>query len=130
MSIEAVNDFAVAMRHDDGMARGLAAAVEDKADGEAAEAFVAYARQHGFEVTVEDLEGIRRSAAQQRELSDEELDAVSGAGIFDLVGQVAAHQWQLVAGVGSAWGQGLAGKRPSEGFADGVKWAGGNPKEW
>jgi len=86
MTKEAMHDFAAALRGDEQAARGLAAAVGDKRGAEAAEAFAAHARTSGFEVTAEDVETLRRSAALEGALSDDELDAVSGAGMFDFGG--------------------------------------------
>jgi len=82
MTMNAMNDFAGAVRNDETMARELATAVEDRSNGDAAEAFAAFARQQGFEVTVADVEAVQRSAADGDALSDDELDAASG-GWFD-----------------------------------------------
>ncbi|SMC91895.1 nif11-like leader peptide domain-containing protein [Fulvimarina manganoxydans] len=88
MSMQALNDFADAMRADADMAKGLVTAVGQKQDGEATEAFAAYARQHGFEITAQDLAKLRRPAESEGTLSDDELETVSGAGLFDFVGDI------------------------------------------
>ncbi|MCQ0988065.1 Nif11-like leader peptide family RiPP precursor [Jiella marina] len=82
MTMNAMNDFVAAVRNDETMAPALATAIEGRSNGDAAEAFAAFARQQDFEVTVADVEAARRPAANGDALSDDELDAASG-GWFD-----------------------------------------------
>ncbi|MCQ0988068.1 Nif11-like leader peptide family RiPP precursor [Jiella marina] len=80
MSNKTLNDFAAALRGDETLSAGLASAIGRKRDAEAAEAFVVYGREHGFDVTAEDAEAYRQAAGGESSLTDEELDAVAGAG--------------------------------------------------
>ncbi|SMC91907.1 nif11-like leader peptide domain-containing protein [Fulvimarina manganoxydans] len=106
MSMHALNDFADAMRTDADMAKGLVAAVGQKEDDEAREAFADYARQHGFDVTAQDLAKLRRQAESEGALSDEDLEAVSGAGLFDSIGFVGVVYWKMaVVGADTLFGE-------------------------
>ncbi|MCQ0988069.1 hypothetical protein [Jiella marina] len=86
MTIEAMNEFAKTLRQDPEMARGAAAAIGERRDGDALEALATYARERGFEVSAQDVETERRAAAGEGNLSDDQLEAVSGAGMFDFGG--------------------------------------------
>jgi predicted ribosomally synthesized peptide with nif11-like leader len=79
MTIEALNAFANALRTDPEIARGLSAAVEQNQAGDAAQGFAAYAREHGFAVTREDVAALQAAARNEEgALSDEQLETVSG----------------------------------------------------
>lgn len=85
MMTESLNDFAAALRGHDAMAEGLVAAKAGKTEGEAREAFAAYARDCGYAVTRQDVEALMAAAqAGEGALSDDQLDTVSG-GLLDLV---------------------------------------------
>jgi len=100
MSMQALNDFAAALRGDEEMAQGLAAAIGDKQGGEGMEAFVAFAQQRGFTVTTQDVEELRQAEDREGVLSDNELDAVSGAGffssIFDIINKIRINTFDPV----------------------------------
>ena len=80
MTIQAMTQFADALRDDQGMACGLAAAIGQKQGGDAAAAFAAYAQEQGFAVTLEDAEALQAAAARDSEgaLSGEQPDGASG----------------------------------------------------
>lgn len=84
MTAVAMNDFIARLRHDTDLAARLSAAVGNK-DGEAAIAVViAFAEQNGFDVTMADAEvfqaRVQKAASGKGELSDADLEAVSGGG--------------------------------------------------
>lgn len=84
MTAVAMNDFIARLRHDTDLAARLSAAVGNK-DGEAAfAAVVAFAGQNGFDVTMADAEifqaRVQKAAAGEGELSDADLETVSGGG--------------------------------------------------
>ncbi|MCQ0988067.1 Nif11-like leader peptide family RiPP precursor [Jiella marina] len=85
MSIQSMKDFANAARADEEMASGLAAAIGERTGRDAEDAILAYARTCGFDVTAQDIEALRRPPSADGALSDDELDAVSGAGLFDFL---------------------------------------------
>ncbi|SMC91915.1 Nitrogen fixation protein of unknown function [Fulvimarina manganoxydans] len=104
MSIEGMSGFAAAVRADDEMGRELAATLNGKAESEAQDAFSAFARQRGFDVTASDLEATRQAAADHEgTLADDHLDAVAG-------------------GTFSGGPMGLGGRTPYDPILD---WAGG-----
>ncbi|MCQ0988066.1 hypothetical protein [Jiella marina] len=82
MTEKSMNEFAALLHRDEEMARRFVAAIGGKHEEEGVIAIVEFAQARGFDVAAQDLEKLRLPAAADGALSDEELDAVSGAGLF------------------------------------------------
>ncbi|SMC91945.1 hypothetical protein SAMN06297251_11292 [Fulvimarina manganoxydans] len=82
MTTHAMNDFANAVRSDEAMARDLAVALEGREESDVPEVFTTFAQQRGFEVTADDVLAFQQSADGDGALSDDDLAAVSGAGLL------------------------------------------------
>lgn len=89
--MKTLHHFLAAVRGDTALARGLAEAIADRQGPESDVAAAAYAKAAGFEVTARDIEAFRTSTTCNGALSDEELDAVSGAGFFDDFGKFVSN---------------------------------------
>jgi predicted ribosomally synthesized peptide with nif11-like leader len=78
MSLQSAQEFTIAASRDSALGAQIAAAVEGKSAGEAAAAFVAIGKSHGYEFTPEEAAQTRSQVMQAVELSEDDLEKVAG----------------------------------------------------
>ena len=119
--MQAMNDFVQAVRDDKEVASGLIEAVGSKEGAEAAAAFAAYARDRGFAISQESVEEAFRLVERRAgEISDEELEAVSGGSVFDIAAGVAGFNCAMFLGAMKAGDNLFSGKNVGDGFKEGA----------
>lgn len=78
MSLQSAQEFTIAASRDSALGAQIAAAVEGKSAGEAADAFVAIGMSHGYEFTPAEAAETRSQVMQSVELSEDDLEKVAG----------------------------------------------------